>query len=168
MRPEMYYHIIEIGVVFEKGRKLGDSWVRGEKKLLSEECKLWRNLIEYASLESKGTDCSEEAIERLREICRKFTLPNYLRIITMQRDVIHDGNVFCIEEVKKNKLIGVMLGLLSDFEKCIVDKNGKPEAYNILRKLHNVPRALHGIDILGGAPPITFEDALKYLEEKES
>ena len=32
MRPELYYHIIEIGVIFEKGRKSGDGWVKGEKE----------------------------------------------------------------------------------------------------------------------------------------
>ena len=164
MRPELYYHIIEIGVIFEKGRKSGDGWVKGEKELLLEECNLWKKFIEYASLENEGIDCSEEAFERLRIICKKFKLPNYTRIITMQRDVLNDENVFCIEEAKKNKLIEVMLNLLSNLEKCIADPNGKMETYEILRKLHNIPRALHGRDTLGGAPPITFEDALKYAD----
>ena len=164
MRPELYYHIIEIGVIFEKGRKSGDSWVKGEKDLLLEECNLWKKFIEYASIENEGTDCSEEAFERLRVISNKFKLPNYMRIISMQSDIINDENIFCIDDAKKNKLTEFMLDLLSNLEKCIADKNGKTEAYKILRKLHNIPRALHGRDILGGAPPISFEDALKYAD----
>ena len=33
MVPDIYYHILEIGFRFEKGRKDGDSWRFGEKKL---------------------------------------------------------------------------------------------------------------------------------------
>jgi hypothetical protein len=37
MRPELYYHILRIGIVYEKGRKDGDRWKWKEQKLLSDE-----------------------------------------------------------------------------------------------------------------------------------
>ncbi|SEG24962.1 hypothetical protein SAMN04487934_11227 [Eubacterium ruminantium] len=37
-------------------------------------------------------------------------------------------------------------------------------AYRAMTRIHNLPRALHGIDVLGGFPPISPEEAIKYSE----
>ena len=37
MNPEIYYHILEIGVIFEKGGKQGNRWHWGEKKRLLDD-----------------------------------------------------------------------------------------------------------------------------------
>ena len=148
MRPELYYHILRIGIVQEKGRKDGDRWKWKEQKLLSDECILWRNLIKYADLEYKGTDCSEKALEDLKHICGMYRLPNYERIISIWPDVAACSNVYELEPIKRDEIVNIMSGLLNDFEKCLSDKNGKNEAYGILIKLHNIPRELYGADVL--------------------
>ena len=76
MTPDIYYHILEIGFIFEKGRTIGDRWRFGEKKRLLDECRLWRNLIQYAASEEEGKDCSDMAFAGLEEICRKHKNPD--------------------------------------------------------------------------------------------
>jgi len=56
VNPEFCYHLLEIGVIYEKGGKQGDHCRMEEKKRLLDECALWRNLIQYAAWEESGVD----------------------------------------------------------------------------------------------------------------
>lgn len=164
MVPDIYYHILEIGFRFEKGRKDGDSWRFGEKKLLSDECRLWRNLIRYAESESEGIDCTDQAFRDLTEICRKHRLENYERVIGLRAELEASRNRFEIGKEEENELTERMLQLISGIEESTKTRNGKADAYEALQKLHNIPRAMHGTDALGTAVPITFAEVKKYTD----
>ena len=165
MNSEIYYHILEIGFIYEKGRQTDNRWHVGEKGLIQDECQLWKNLIYYASLEDKGVDCSDKAFGDLSAICKKHHLPNYETIIAKKNDLVESTNRYVLDEAKKSVLIDRMIELIKEIESCTTRINGKPEAYKALRQLHNIPRALHGADELGNGLPITFEEALKYAEK---
>ena len=161
MTHDIYYHILEIGFIFEKGRKIGDRWRFGEKKRLLDECRLWRNLIQYAASEEEGKDCSDMAFAGLEEICRKHKIKNYERIIALRSELEASLNRFETDETDKKKLIDRMFELISVVEKSTEARDGKADAYRALQALHNIPRALHGNDALGTAVPITCAEAMK-------
>ena len=162
MNSGIYYHILEIGFIYEKGRQVDERWHLGEKKRLIDLCQLWKNLIKYAALEDTGIDCSDKAFSDLILICKKHKLPNYDRVIALRANLTESSNKFNLVESKKKLLIDLMLELIKTIEDSTENKDGKPLAYKALRKLHNIPRALHGNDELGNNIPITCEEALEY------
>lgn len=160
MNSEIYYHILEIGVVYEKGGKQGTRWRMGEKKRLLDECWLWRNLIQYASLEEKGVDCAEKAFSDLEKICkkhahlcfgggRKSSFPCYERALSMREELTSSTRKFVVWDSDKNVLIGQMLKEIDEIEKCVSNRDGKADAYRAMQRLHNMPKVLHGDDELG-------------------
>ena len=164
MTPDIYYHILEIGFTFEKGRKIGGFWRFGEKKLLLDECRLWRNLIQYAASEEEGKACSDAAFADLTDMCRKYRLKNYERVLGLRHELESSANRFESDVTGRKVLVNRMLELISTVEKSTESRRGKADAYKALQALHNIPRALHGDDALGTAVPITPAEALKYAE----
>ena len=92
-----YYQILDIGILYEKGRYKGKRWKIGERKRLSEEVSFWINLL--------------------------------------------------------------------DLQKNIDDHKDKEVVYRILRVLHNLPKAMHGRNILNGSCNVmSHNDALAYAQ----
>lgn len=149
MNPEIYYHILEIGVVYEKGGKQGTRWRMGEKKRLLDECWLWRNLIQYAAQEEKGVGCAEKAFADLEEICKKHALPCYERALSMREVLVTSTRKFVVQDSDKNALVEQMLKEIDEIEKHVSEREGKADAYRAMQRLHNMPKALHGADELG-------------------
>lgn len=162
MRAEIYYHILEIGFTYEKGRKTGERWHLGEKALLLAECRLWRNLIRYAALEENGVDCSGEAFAELAAVAGRYRLENYERVIKLRPELEASTNRHEGKEAEKKILVNGMLELIAAIERSTESKDGKSDAYKALRQLHNIPRALHGADELGPCVSITFAEAAEY------
>lgn len=163
MNPGTYYHILQIGVTYEK-RNSGGLWHFRERSRLRDECAFWRNLLGYARLEYENIDCSGRCFSDLRNICKKYDLPNYVRIIGKHDELISSHDRFIIDIQKRDIVVDKILELISEVESSIKRINGKADAYRAMTKMHNLPRALHGIDILGGHPPISLEEAMKYSE----
>ena len=164
MNSEIYYHILELGIVYEKGGKSGNRWRWRERKRLSDELAFWKNLIKYAELEERGMDCSKETFTEMSKLSHAYKLANYDRVLSLQNNLLNSTARCVIEEEKKKQLISLALDMLSDMEENLKDKKGKVKVYGLMEKLHNIPKALHGKDELGGMNPISFEDALKYAE----
>ena len=149
MNPGIYYHILQIGVTYEKGRQSGRLWLLHERSLLRDECSLWRNLISYAELEYEHTDCSGKCFSDLSHICKKYDLPNYVMIIGKQDELMSSPDRFIVESTKREMTVSRILELISEVENCTKRKNGKADAYRALTQIHNLPKALHGTDALG-------------------
>ena len=164
MNPEIYYHILQIGVTYEKGRRGGGLWSFRERSLLRDECSLWRSLVSYAELEYEHTDCSEKCFSDLKCICKKYDLPNYDRIIEKRDELVSSHDRFIVDIDKRNMIVSRIMDLIDEVETCTKRINGKDDAYRAMTKIHNLPRALHGIDALGGTWPISPEEAMKYSE----
>ena len=164
MNPGSYYHILQIGVTYEKGRQSGGMWLLHERSLLRDECALWKNLIGYAEMEYKQIDCSEKCFSDLKSICKKYDLPNYGKIIEKQDELVSSPDRFVVDDTKRNMIISRILELISEVEDCTKKINGKADAYRAMTRIHNLPGALHGIDALGGFPPVSPEEAMKYSE----
>lgn len=164
MNPGIYYHILQIGVTYEKGRNSGGLWRFRERSRLRDECAFWRNLISYAVSEYENIDCSEMCFSDLRSICKKYDLPNYVRIIGKHDELVLSHDRFIIDIEKRDIVVDKILELISEVELCTKRINGKADAYRLMTQMHNLPRVLHGVDLLGGHPPISLEEATKYSE----
>ena len=160
MNPGIYYHILQIGVTYEKGRPSGGLWRPRERSRLRDECTLWRNLISYAGLEYDNVDRSEKCFSDLKDICKKYDLPNYGRIIDMHDELVSSPERFIIDSDKRDMVVNRIQELISEVEACTKRLNGKAEAYRAMTAMHNLPKALHGIDALGSLPPISPEEAM--------
>lgn len=164
MNPGIYYHILQIGVTYEKGRSSGGLWHLHERSRLRDECSLWRNLISYAGSEYDNVDHSEKCFSDLRGICKKYDLPNYDRVIGMQDELLASSDRFIVDIDKRDMVVNRILALISEVESCTKRINGKADAYRAMGAMHNLPKALHGIDTLGSLPAISPEEAMKYSE----
>lgn len=160
-----YYQILDIGVVYEKGRASGKLWKLGEQKRLREELSFWRALLEFAAMEEKGIDCAERVFDDMDNMCKKYKLPNYERILKLQKEIAKDQCIFEIRKEEETKINNLMLRLLSDAEKCLADFNGKEMLYRILAILHNFPKVMHGNNILNrNGRPISYQSAWNYAQ----
>lgn len=93
-----YYQILDIGILYEKGRRNGKVWRLGERKRLKEEVLFWREVLNFISEEKKGIECSEKLFERLERLCKKYKFPNYERILE-EKERLEDFNyVFKVEK----------------------------------------------------------------------
>ena len=162
MNPGIYYHILQIGVTYEKGRPGGGLWRPRERSRLRDECILWRNLISYAESEYDNVDQSEKCFSDLSVICKKYDLPNYDRIIGMRDELVSSSDRFIVDIDKRDMLVDRILKLISEVESCTKRLNGKNDAYRAMTAMHNLPKALHGIDTLGSLPAISPGEAMKY------
>ena len=162
MHIGIYYHILEIGIVLEKGKKEGKLWKIGERKRLYKESCLWQNIIKNIRLEVNGMGSSDVVFDEMLMLAEEYDIKNYYRIVNMKNELIeYDDNIEYYEEDLKN-VNEIFDKLLVDFN-CELNKfSGKNNAYKILEIMHNFPKVFHGRDILGGGEAISFEDAVKY------
>ena len=165
MNAAVYYHILEIGVVYAKGNKRGKLWRLGERRYLTDECALWRKLVLSVEREADGVDCSEEVRREIQSVCDRYHLPNYKRVLELWNSLIAEDSAFNLEKEKRERLTGLMRKLIEEIEGSIKRFGGKADAYKGMVRLHNLPKALHGKDALGGGTPISYEDALRYAEQ---
>ena len=166
MNPEIYYHILEIGIIYEKGGKNGTKWLLGEKKRLLDECELWRHLIQYAAEEDAGLDCSEKVFSDLRRICKKHDLPGYERVLSLHSELLASTRRHIVPEDDKKLAIAYMTEAIDEIERNLSNREGKSKAYEVMYRLHNMPKALHGHDELGRGANISVKDALKWGQKE--
>jgi len=162
MNPEIYYHILELGVIYEKGGKQGSKWRVGERKRLLDECELWRHLLQYASMEEAGVDCSGQAFADLAAICKKRELPVYERVLSLRAELMTSTHRYVVSESDKNVIVERMTEAIDEIERSVSDPGGKPNAYKVMHRLHNMPKALHGSDELGRGTCVTVQEALEW------
>lgn len=160
-----YYQILDIGIVYEKGRKRGKRWRIGERKRLKEEILFWQSLLEFILFEERGIDCSENLFRSLDNLCRKYKLPNYERILKMKIQVVND---ICIFERKRKDEINIynlMNCLIKDIQTTLDASKDKEAVYHMLTVMHNLPKAMYGRNILNEhCNLISYSDALLYTQ----
>lgn len=120
--------------------------------------------IQYAESEYDNVDQSEKCFSDLSVICKKYDLPNYDRIIGMRDELVSSSDRFIVDIVKRDMVVDRILKLIVEVESSTKRMNGKADAYRTMTQMHNLPKALHGIDELGDFPAISPEEAMKYSE----
>ena len=165
MNISYYYQILDIGILYEKGRGGGKIWKIGERKRLREETLFWQNLLEYISNEKKGINCSKKLFESLERLCKKYKFPNYERILEKKDDLKNSNYVFEVNQDEELKIYNFIKDLLFDLQKNIDDYKDKKMVYRILVVLHNLPRAMHGRNILNNSCHlISCNNAIEYSQ----
>lgn len=160
-----YYQILDIGILYEKGGKTGRYWRLKERKRLREEVLFWQNLLEFISNEEEGIECSDKLFESLERLCRKYKFPNYERILGKKHELINNNCKFKRNKDEELKVRRFMKQLLLDMQKSLEDYKGKEMVYRILAILHNLPKAMHGRNILNDSCKlISYNDALEYAQ----
>lgn len=143
-----YYHILEIGVLYEKGGQRGRFWRFGEQKRLGKEALFWQRILEYIQIEKTGTDCSERLFVDLDKLCRKYRLPNYERILQMKEELSDSRYLYEVNEREAQSVHHIIACLLTEMEKNLTDWNGKARVYRIMAVMHQFPKVMHGKDVL--------------------
>lgn len=165
MNVGYYYCILDIGVVYEKGKKSGKYWKIGEKKLLKDEILFWQSLLAFISLEEKGVECSEKLFQGLSDLCKKYKLPNYERILGMKDQLVNDTCAFERKQEEERNIYNLMDCILKDTRNALQDNRGKELVYRMLTVLHNLPKAMYGCNRLNEQQhPISYKDALNYAQ----
>lgn len=160
-----YYQILDIGILYEKGRKNGKLWRIGERKRLGEEVLFWQSLLDFISLEEKGIDCSRKLFDKLEKLCKKYKFPNYERVIENKEEIINDHCIFNRKQEEEMKIYSLMKRLLEDMRTNLDVYKDKKKAYHILTILHNLPKAMHGSNILNeNCNLVSYNDALVYAK----
>lgn len=160
-----YYQILDMGIVYEKGGLRGKLWKPREQKRLREELLFWRELIESVSMEQKGIDCTGRVFGHMEQICRKFKLPNYERILEYREKITEDQCIFDVDKAVEFKINQLMLTLIGDAENYVNRYNGKAMLHRLLCMLHNFPKVMHGSNILNeNCCPIPYKDACAYAQ----
>ena len=160
-----YYQILDIGILYEKGGKRGKRWGIGERRRLNEEIIFWQNLLEFISYEEDGIECSEQLFENLERLCKKYKFPNYERVLKNKGEVLNSHCVFERKRDEELKIRNLIKRLIMDMEKNLNVLKDKEKVYRILVVLHNLPRALHGRNILNeNCKLISYSDALSYAK----
>ncbi len=158
-----YYQILDMGIVYEKGGLSGKLWKPGEQKRLREELLFWRELIAYVSMEEDGIDCTDRVFGHIEQMCRKYRLPNYERILQYREKITNDQCIVEVDYAVKLKINKLMLRLIGDAENYVNRFNGKTIVHRILCMLHNFPKVMHGSTILNeNCRPISYKDACDY------
>lgn len=165
MNVEYYYQILDTGIVYEKGRKRGERWRLGERKRLKEEILFWQSLLEFILLEKRGIDCSEKLFQSLDSLCRKYKLPNYERILKMKIQLVNDTCIFERKREDEINIYNLMNCLIKDIQTALNVSKDKEVVYRMLTVLHNLPKAMHGRNILSEhCDLISCNDALLYAQ----
>ena len=160
-----YYQILDIGILYEKGRKKGKRWEIGERKRLLEESLFWQSLLEFISNEENGIECSDQLFEALERLCKKYKFPNYERVLEKKDELVSDNCIFERKKDEELKIQGLMKRLIGDMQKYLDVSKDKEKVYKILMILHNLPKALHGHKILNeSGDSISYNDALLYAQ----
>ena len=165
MDISFYYQLLDTGILYEKGNKNGKRWRIGERRRLNEEIYFWQSLLEFISDEENGVDCSEKVFGNLERLCRRYSFPNYERVLKKKQELI---NGHCTYERKKDeelKIRNLTKRLMADMEKNLNDFKDKEMVYRILTVLHHLPKALHGRNILNeSCNLVSYSDALLYAQ----
>lgn len=165
MDVSYYYQILDTGILYEKGGKEGKRWKIGERKRLREEVLFWQNLLEFISHEENGVDCSEKLFENLKRLCKKYKFPNYERILGKGDELLNSDCQFVRNKDEESKICNLMNHLLVDLQKNIDDYKDKEMVYRILVVLHNLPKAMHGRNILNDSCNlVSYKDAMMYAQ----
>lgn len=165
MDVSYYYQILDIGVLYEKGKKRGKLWRFRERKRLQVEVGFWEKILEYIELEESGIDCSENLFHHLEEVCIKYRFPNYERVLRNKNEIMCSTCVVKRREDEEERINSLMKQLLLDMKKSINTYGGKENVYRILEIFHNLPKAMYGQNILNeNSNRISCTDALNYAK----
>lgn len=165
MDVSYYYQILDTGIQYEKGRKVGRYWRIGERKRLGEEVLFWQSLLDFIADEENGIDCSDKLFERIEKLCKKYKLPNYERVLKMRDELITSTCIFERKKEEEIKICGLMKALFLDMQKNLEVYKNKEMVYSILVILHNLPKAMHGKNILNDSYNlVSYNDALLYTQ----
>lgn len=165
MDISLYYQIIDIGIMYEKGGKKGILWNIGERKRLKDEAIFWQNILNYISEEENGKDCSAQLFENLEKLCKNYKLPNYERVLEKKVELIDCNCAFEREKNEELRINYLMQRLLCDMRINLKNFKGKEIVYRILEVLHNLPKSMHGKNILCNSHNlISYKDALCYAK----
>lgn len=160
-----YYQILDTGIMYEKGRKEGKRWKIGERKRLRDEILFWQKLLEFISNEENGIECSEKLFESLESLCKKYKFPNYERILEKKDELKNSNYVFEMNEADKLKIYNLIRQLLQDMQENLDYHKDKEMVYRILVVLHNLPKSMHGRNILNDSCHlISCNDAIRYAQ----
>lgn len=165
MNSSLYYQILEIGFLYEKGRGGGKIWRIGERKRLREEVLFWQKLLEFILNEENGIECSEKLFENLESLCKKYKFPNYERVLEKKDELKNSNYVFEMNKDEKLKIYNLIRQLLLDMQNNLEYHKDKEMVYRILAVLHNLPRSMHGRNILNySCKLISCNDAIIYAQ----
>lgn len=160
-----YYQILDTGISYEKGRKKGKLWGIGERKRLREEILFWQSILAFISDEEKGNQCSQKLFESLDRLCRKYNLSNYERILEKKEEIVKSNSVFERNKDEEIKICNFMERLLIDMKKSLDEERDKEKVYRIMGILHNLPKVMHGRNILNSTcVSISYKDAINYAK----
>lgn len=161
MDVSIYYQILDIGMLYEKGRNSGRLWKMGERKRLKELILFWQKVLDYISKEEEGIICSEELFQSLEKLCKKYKLPNYEKILDKKGDLVNNNCAFERKKDEEIKIRNLIERLLLDMKKNIEDYKNKEMTYRILTILHNLPKVMYGRSILSNSSNyISYSEAL--------
>lgn len=149
----------------KKGEGGGGHWKIGERKRLREEVLFWINLLEFISAEENGIECSDRLFRELERLCNKYRFPHYQRVLEMKWELMNSNYRFDRKKDEEINIRCLMKALFLEMQKKLYVKKGKKEVYDILRILHNIPKAMHGKNILNkNSHIVSYEDALLYAQ----
>lgn len=165
MDVSYYYQILDIGILYEKGRNDGKRWHIGERKRLSEEILFWQSLLVFILDEENGIECSEKLFESLERLCKKYKFPNYERVLAKKSELLNSNCIFERKKEEERNIYDLMKCLMCDIQKNLFIKD-KERVYKLLTVLHNLPKAMHGRNILGeNCNSISYSNALLYTQQ---
>lgn len=160
-----YYQILDTGILYEKGRKSGKLWRIGERKRLNEEVLFWKNLLDFILIEENGIECSEKLFDSLENLCKKYKFPNYERVLEKKRELVNSNCIFERKQEEELKIYSLMKCLMKDMQINLDIYKDKEKVYRVLTILHNLPKAMHGQNILNeNCNLVSYEDALLYAQ----
>ncbi len=161
-----YYQILDIGILYEKGGKRGNKWKIGERKRLGEEILFWMSLLEFIFAEENGFECSNKLFKELEILCKKYKFPNYQRVLEKKEELISNNYTFKRNKKEEANICSLMRTLFLEMQKNLYIYKNKVEVYHILTILHNLPKAMHGKNILNeNSNLVSYNDALLYTKE---
>lgn len=165
MHISYYYQILDMGILYEKGGMRGEHWRIGERKRLKEEVSFWINLLEFISAEEKGIECSDRLFKELERLSNKYRFPHYQRILEKKWELISNNYRFERKKDEELNIRSLMKALFLEMQKNLYVYKAKKEVYDILRILHNIPKVMHGNNILNqNSHIVSYRNALLYAQ----
>lgn len=157
-----YYEILDVGILYEKGRPGGEHWKIGERKRIGKEILFWINLLDFIEAEKNGIECSDRLFQELEKLCNRYRFPNYQQILEKKWELMNSNYRFERKEDEEINIRGLMKALLLEMQEILYVQKDKEEVYNILRILHNIPRPMHRR--VEARRIVSYENALLYAQ----